>query len=370
MIIFVAFSLLYILFLLWCRYHWMHIPQVNRSTSSSLTFSVVLPVRNEEANIADLIADLQRQNYPHSWFEVILVDDGSEDETIDLAQSAFAKTDLSFQILELSERKLTGKKQAITYGVESARNEIILCTDGDCRLPATWIEAYAQLYEASGCQMVAGPVRMKGETFFTNLQAVEFGGLIGIGAASLQSGNPGMCNGANLSYRKKIFQEVGGYEGNTQIASGDDEFLLQKIFARHSNAVRFLKSKDGIVTTPAKSTMGELVSQRLRWSSKWKFHKSWYIRVMAVLAFLNYVSVFIGALQGFLFENGVLVFGSIMILRWLTAYFFVLPVSQFSDIRKPLLYSFWVEIIYPFVVIFLGIASIFGQYSWKGRRYS
>ena len=369
MIIFIALSLVYCGFLLWVRYHWGQIEASGEAGKALLTFSIVIPVRNESSNIAAILADLQSQEYPRDLYEVIVIDDDSEDGTLEIAVEALQKSTVNYRLIRLKDDGMKGKKQAISKALELAENEIILATDGDCRVGPGWIQAYADQY-TEDIQMITGPVRMVQHNFFTRLQSFEFAGLIGLGAASLQSGNPGMCNGANLSYRKSAFHEVSGYEGNHEIASGDDEFLLQKIFKIYPRGVVFLKDKRAIVSTPAKDTLAELINQRKRWSSKWKFHKSYYIKLMAIAVFFNYLVFAYMLMASFMNETSFAIFLSIFMLRAFTLSIFIKPVVVFLGIRNAIWVSLVIEIIYPFLVLFLGIASIFGHYSWKGRYYS
>ncbi len=370
MIIFIGFSLVYIGFLWWSRFHWNRISVQAPPEPKKLTFSIIIPVRNEAENISQILSDLENQQYPKDQFEVILVDDHSEDSTLKMALQYLGQSNIQYQVVSLFDFGLTGKKQAITKGVERANFEIILSTDGDCHLPASWIQSYSKMYSIGDYQMVAGPVKMCADNFFTRIQAIEFAGLVGIGASSLQSGNPGMCNGANLSYKKSAFNLVNGYEGNFQVPSGDDEFLLQKIFKLYPESVGYLKDKEGIVETSAKPTFGELISQRLRWSSKWKYHKSSYIKAMAVLLFSNYISelVALGLVLSGVYRPELFIV--IFALRWMTLYQFGVPIGRFFDHKSLFWYTLIIEIIYPFFVVFLGLASIFGHYSWKGRSYT
>lgn len=369
MIGFVAFSIVYIAFFLWARYHWHCIPDSGQyRTSRENTFSVIIPVRNESENIARLIGDLAAQQYDRDQFEVLLVDDHSEDDTVRIASETFVKTDLHYRIIRL-DGVVTGKKSAITAGVTAARNEYILTTDGDCRVGTQWIAAYSDRFQVTDDLMLCGPVKMEVRGFFTRMQALEFSGLVGVGAASLQSGNPGMCNGANLAYQKTAFLRVNGYAGNEQIPSGDDEFLLQKVFGIYHGKVSYLRDQRAIVSTPAKETLAELLNQRIRWSSKWKFHKSAFIRLMAIMVFLNYAFFLYGALAVLAGWMPLALFGAIFLLRWLAVCIFSYPITQFLAVKGVLMGSVVFEIIYPFFAVILGIASIFGKYSWKGRSY-
>lgn len=369
MIIFIAFSVIYIGFLLWIRWHWTKIKVLQATEDTDISFSVLIPIRNESENIINLLSDLKRQEYPKEQFEVIIIDDQSSDDSHQKVSDFIRSNDVDWKLISVNENDGSGKKYAITSGVSVAKNDYIITVDGDCSVGRKWLAAYATQYALHQSKMVTGPVNMRGYGLFQRLQGLEFSGLIGIGAATLRSGNPTMCNGANLSYHKATFDEVHGYQGNENIPSGDDEFLLQKIYKRYPDRVSFLKSSDAIVDTQAKMTFLDLLSQRIRWSSKWRFHKSFFIKLMAMMGFLNYLSLFMSILE--MTQNNQWVFLSIVLcLRWVALFYFSYPIAQFFSKKDVLWMSLMIEIIYPFFVIFLGIASIFGKYSWKGRHYS
>ena len=109
---------------------------------------------------------------------------------------------------------------------------------------------------------------MKKKSLFERMQTLEFGYLIGVGAAFIGNGRASTCNGANLAYRKDIFYEVGGFKGIDDLASGDDELLLQKVSARYPGKIGFLKRYEAVVFTHAKPNLKEFMRQRKRWASK------------------------------------------------------------------------------------------------------
>ena len=121
------------------------------------------------------------------------------------------------------------------------------------------------------------------------MQAVEFAGLIAIGAASIAKRSPNMCNGANIAYPKKIFYQVNGFEGYSNIASGDDEFLMHKIFALSTEPrqltgqnVYFLKNKEATVFTRPAKKLSQFIAQRKRWASKWGKYTDIKIKLLAI----------------------------------------------------------------------------------------
>ena len=87
--------------------------------------------------------------------------------------------------------------------------------------------------------MATAPVVYFARNWRAPLLDIEFASLIAIGASSLCSGFPNMCNGANLAFTKDAFNQVNGYQGYENVVSGDDEFLLYKVFKRFPTRVRF-----------------------------------------------------------------------------------------------------------------------------------
>ncbi|MBV6643535.1 MAG: glycosyltransferase [Cyclobacteriaceae bacterium] len=369
MIFFLSLSLLRILYVQLLAIMWWRIPGGKSHSTLSATFSVLIPVRNEEENIVALLQDLENQDYPQKLFEVMVIDDHSEDQTVTLVNEFIKSTALNIRVIQLDEQN--GKKAAITQGIQLANNEYILATDGDCRIPATWIKTFASRFDDhDDPNMVVAPVLMESDNLFTNMQSLEFSALIGYGGSSLQMGFAGTCNGANIGYKRAIFQEVDGYVGNEKVPSGDDEFLMFKIFNKYPGTVRFLKSPDVVVRTPAKKTLLELINQRIRWSSKWKFHKSIYVSLTAITFFIDYAMLIAAVVLAMLGLIEFTTVASVLLLRWLTEYYYISNVVRFLGGKSRWFNFLAMQIIYPVFVIFLGIASIFGIYHWKGRAYS
>ena len=196
--------------------------------------SIIIPVRNEQAGIGNLLEDIRIQSYQN--FEVIVVNDNSLDDTTDVV-SNFLLRDQRFILLPSQGN---GKKKALVTGINASRGEIIVTTDGDCRVGVDWLKTTLKYFQVSSTKMVFGGVRLQGSSFFAMVQSHEFLSLLGTAAATLWFGFPSMCNGANLAFRKGTFFEVAGYTNNLHIPSGDDEFLMRKIFKLYPHGIQFV----------------------------------------------------------------------------------------------------------------------------------
>ena len=173
-----------------------------------------------------------------------------------------------------------------------------------------------------------------------------------------------------MAYLKSAFGAVNGYNGNDQVPSGDDEFLLQKIHDRFPGGIHFMKSRDVLVSTVPKGTLMAFIQQRLRWLSKWRLRSSIWLRIASVYAFVDFVSIFLmawGVIAGWwsLWPIALLI-GA----RWLAEALYLNAATHFLEIYGCRRYFPVVSFMYPFYVLLLGFGSIFGRYSWKGRSYS
>ena len=211
---------LYFLFLLWLYVHWTRIPTFKPTPSSNTSLpllTVVIPVRNESATIVALLQDLAQQmseKEPSLSYEVIVMDDGSTDDTASLVRSFLRTSSYPLRLLSVEVPTAfqgSHKKLALRQAIDQAQGEVIVTTDGDCRVGKYWLSTVSRFFARYQPVLLAAPVTFHRETsIFGSLQTVEFASLIGAGAACLQAGYPTMCNGANLAFSRDAFYRVGG----------------------------------------------------------------------------------------------------------------------------------------------------------------
>ena len=358
----VIWSLMYVVFIVLLHNGWRAASRqrVDSTPVTKLsTISVLIPARNEEKNIASILNDLSVQDYP--LFEAIVINDHSEDRTVELARrfEPFA------QVINCEG---TGKKQALTLGVSHAKGDVIVTTDADCTLTSQWLKSVNTYFQQPELQMLVGPVTIRNNSsFFTQLQQIEFASLIGSGAATLLIGYPVLCNGANLAFRKRAFEAVGGYEGNLHVASGDDEFLMRKIHSKFRNSIKFMAQPEGIVHTGAQPDLKSLFQQRLRWASKWRNNNS----VAALLMAFFIAAVQVVTLACF-FQFAVtrqILWLIFPVIKMALNAFLLIRFSRFLKIPWSWPAFFTLELLYPVYVLLTAIAATFGNYQWKGRKY-
>ena len=345
--------------------YWFRSLSLSKENTQQLSFTVIIPVRNEESNILKLVQRLESQDFPTDKMEIIVVNDHSEDNTLDLISQYDSQVQLRIFSLTGQEK---GKKAAISLGIAHAAHDIILTTDGDCLVPPTWVSSFNRAYDER-TKLVVGPVRMTHSTLLGAIQSFDFSILIGYAASLVGMGIPSMSNGANLSYRKAVFQEVDGYTGNEQIPSGDDEFILLKIVKKYPGTIKFLKDTGAVVSTVPKDDFNALLNQRVRWLSKWTLHKNPKIMVSVVVILIDNLAMILGML-GMLFGFLPLWIGLVLIARLVTKGIFSAQTNKILQGKTNWLAVIIYEFVYPFYVLLLSFASIFGHYTWKGRKYA
>ncbi|GAA4437137.1 glycosyltransferase [Pontibacter saemangeumensis] len=353
------------------RSAWQELPVSDAPASyiPDVRLSVIIPVRNEAENILLLLQDLERQLYPKELLEVLVVDDHSEDRTVELVNEYKAGSTMSIRVLQLHDYPaMQLKKAAVQKGVELAQGELLVFTDGDCRVGPEWLRQYAYLYRLQQPYFISGPVSFHNTaTLFEKMQLVEFSSLIGIGGASIGLGKPNMCNGANLAYRKDVFNSVAGFSGNEGIASGDDEFLLHKVHEQYPGKVAFLKNPESIVYTDARKTLISFVWQRVRWASKWQSYQSLEVQLVAVAVFLVNFLLFLAIALVISGSMPLWIFIGAYISKFAVDFLFLKQVLGFLGKRRYLWYMLPLQLVYVPYVVFTGACGLLGRYRWKGR---
>lgn len=355
---------LYLMMLIAITNTWAGIEPLKKG-EREFNVSVIVPFRNEARHLERLVSALERQS--HSSFEVIFINDHSSDTSLELLATLLSAVSFSYKQESLDET--SGKKAAISRGVQLSQGEVILTTDADCVFGKDWVQEMSLPFADGSIQMISGPVKLMGQSLFQKWQQMEFSMLIATGAAGIAWQKPSMANGANLAYRKSVFEEVNGFAGVDAIASGDDELLLMKVQQRHPGSIRFLKHTNALVCTEALEYWSDFRDQRLRWASKWRFGKRKAAMTGAIAVFVFNLSVLILPVLAGL---GLLTWGQAGLFflgRLLLEAFLVLMLNRFFRSKLSVVALLLHQILYPFYAIYFGVAANFGNFHWKGRSY-
>ncbi|MBI4530929.1 MAG: glycosyltransferase [Candidatus Latescibacteria bacterium] len=385
--------------------------------------SVVLAARNEERCIADCLTDLTHQTYPPDRYEIIIVNDGSNDRTAEIV-GACAREHGNVRLLQAPDpvdRGLSPKKNALDTGIREARGEIILTTDADCRIPPTWIDGIVRCFQPDvgvviGFSQIGSPHEKS--SLLERLQALDFLALMSAAAGSANVGIPLAASGQNFAYRRRVFEEVGGFTRIGRRVSGDDVLFLQVVRRQTTWRVAFAGSKETFTTTTGQKTVRGFIEQRKRWASngiyQYQLNKPFFTYIVAVfvmnLLLLTVVpytlidwglstSHFPSSNFGFRISDfgysppqssitipqpihfqRSLLSSLFSIQRWVTPIWcLVLKIGVDLAVilrgailfeRRDLLRVFplWTILQIPYIVV-VGITGTIGQFMWKGRRY-
>ncbi len=343
--------------------------------SLPIPVSVIIAVRNEEEGIIELLQDINKQDYPHTCLEVIVINDHSTDRTASLVTAYMAEANYLLHLLNLSEYlpdplpQNNYKKKAIELAVGMATGKLIITTDGDCRVGEKWISTIACAFTKMDAKVVSGLVTFYGEkNLFEKLQTIEFASLVASGAAALALGIPVMCNGANMAYSREAFLEVGGYANTASTASGDDIFLLQKIDETYPGKSLFLKSKEAIVYTRAKENWSEFLQQRKRWAGKWNSYQDKRTTYLAIFIFISNFSLLAALVLMMPGYYPLSMFLIQIIIKFSVEFVFLTSVLRYLNKQQFIGLIILLQCIYFLYVSFFGLLSQKKGYSWKGRN--
>lgn len=327
--------------------------------STRITFSIVVPFRNEATNINTLLSSFQGLNYHHDDFEIILVNDHSED---DFHISNF---DLPITLLHVTQKSLSPKKTAIELAIQHSKMDWIVTTDADCLVPSEWLLKLSVFIQQTSAEMVAGPVFFQQENnFLADFQQIEMVSLQAVTIGSFNFKNPFMCNGANFAYSKTFFNVLNGFKGNEQLASGDDVFLLQKAVKAFPEKVQFMKEANFYVTTKCAQTWKSLFYQRIRWAGKSTAYSSFIGKMTAIVVFTTNITFIIAVV--FLFFGKIEAL-PILISKGVIDVVLAFQTAKFYQIRLKHLFATY--LLYPFFSTTVAFWSLFGSFEWKGRHY-
>ena len=346
--------------------------------------TVIVPARDEAGSISACLDSIFAGDYPDDRFEVLVVDDLSRDATPDLVRRAMQRYNRTLATAGLDEgddvprlrlipmpenedRARAHKKRAIEKGIEHARGAIILTTDADCTVPPHWMRRMTATFDDETA-LVSGPVLYPTGSATANVAALEFLGLVAVGAGAIGIGRPNLCNGANVAYRRDVFDALGGFAGIDHLTSGDDELLMQKIAYTTDWRVRFCPAPDAAVLTEAPDSIRAFFEQRRRWASKGAHYPH-----PALIALIGAIYTFYVALLG-----GLIALPFVPGLTLLVLAGFALKAIPEAALlgaacrhvgrSRLMAYFLPAQFLHLPYIVAMGAAGALGGYEWKGRQ--
>lgn len=330
--------------------------------------SIIISARNEEEQIEKCLGQFTKQTCPTSQFELILIDDASEDDTFSKAQAFLESSRLDYTLIR--QREHYGKKHNIALGIGKAKGSVIVTSDADVVFRySTWLDTIASYFKIYHPEMLVMPVDFEPDHRPTTVfQIVENTALTAITAGYTGLQKPFMCNGANLAFQKSAYEEAGGYRSHAHIASGDDVFLLEDIKKVNPKGIHYLFSRELIARTIPQPDIMALLRQRLRWTSKTK-HNSSALNLLAGLIVMLANLLFLALVVAILKKSWIIPYLSIFVAAKFVFDFLLLFLA--SDFLGRIRYLGWFlpfESIYWIYAFVIGISSFFIKPSWKGKK--
>lgn len=372
----------YLALMLFYVEEWHDIPEFEaKSISRKTTVSIIIPARNESNNIITCLNAVLNQNYPSNLFEVIVVDDFSEDDTFTKAKSIVSNQVRVYQLEHLlaNDKDFASyKKKAIEKAIDQSSADLIITIDADVVMGAKWLRSIVAFYEQTDSLIMAAPVMFHSKnTFLNHFQVLDFCGMMVTTGAVIESNSGSMCNGANLAYKRNAFHYVNGFEGNDKLGSGDDVFLMHKINLAFKGSCRFVKCKAATVYTDAQPSIKNFFSQRQRWASKNKNFKDRKINAQLVLvlaANLAIVYNFCLALVTFILNSGnfkayCILFCITFIIKCLADFIYLYTGAIYFNKQSSLYWFLPAQVTHILYISTIGVLGNFLNYNWKGRRF-
>jgi cellulose synthase/poly-beta-1,6-N-acetylglucosamine synthase-like glycosyltransferase len=342
----------------------------NNDAKPKTYFAIVVPFRNESTNLPQLLESIKNLDYPKTLFEIILVDDFSEDDSVkQIYNWRMQNGEFHTTLLENVQLSNSPKKDAITRAIPIIKNEWIITTDADCVVPEHWLLTLDNYIQSHDVSMIVGAVSYDSKkSFLHHFQQLDLLSLQGTTIGSFGLGLGFMCNGANFCYTKSLFQQLNGFIGNNAMSSGDDVFLVQKAMERFPEKVYYLKSKSNIVHTKPLDNWKSLFQQRMRWASKTSSYQSVFGKDLAIIVFGGNLAMIIGLVLLVVEKISTNHFALLFLVKFVFDFILLRKTNSFFS-KKRMHFLILSSLLYPFFCVSVALFSLFGKYEWKGRRF-
>ncbi|MBD0830880.1 glycosyltransferase family 2 protein [Aestuariibaculum sediminum] len=338
--------------------------------SPETKFSVIIPFRNEALNLPALLNSVTELKYPNDAFEIILIDDESEDNSIEIIENFRKNTALNIKLFKSERQSGSPKKDAITLAMSHAAYEWIITTDADCILPEHWLNTFDAFILKTNSECVVGPVNYIAQNNFLNtFQRLDFLSLQGVTIGAFGIKSPLLCNGANLAYKKTLFNRLDGFNGNLDTASGDDIFFLEKALKHDAKKVNYLKNEDAIVLTNTQYSWQNLINQRIRWAAKTSAYKNGFSKFTGFVVIVTNMLLLVSLLFALTGITSSKTLTYLLLIKFSIDLYLINLTAEFFKDKSVMKFYVFGFLVYPFFCVYVGIASIFTSYNWKGRRF-
>ncbi len=215
--------------------------------------SVVIPSYNEEKNISSCLGSVFSSNYPKQNLEVIVVDDGSTDNTINIVKK--------YSNVKLLKQKHLGKVEALNYGIKKSSRELVVTIDADTVLDKNCIRDLAAPFSNKIIAATSGNNHVKNKnSIIGTFQNIEyhFSNLIRISFSTVFD-NGIWFSGSLACYRKSAIKRTGYFKKDTMAEDQDIALELKRA------GYKTLNVSTAVGHTIVPDNVKDLYIQRSRW---------------------------------------------------------------------------------------------------------
>ncbi len=339
----------------------------NKSNQVYTSFTILVAFRNEERNLPNLVSSLLALNYPTSSFEVIFINDHSNDASVTQLK-ALINEHANFKMLELPKDSF-GKKAALTLGVQHAQYEFIITTDADCVVNEKWLQSYHAYLTNHTVDAVIGSVAIATQnSYLAKFQYYDFMALQAVSLAMANLNKPILCNGANFCYSKATFLKVDGFSGNENQPSGDDVLLLEKM-VNTQHKIGQLLDADNLVLTQAVNKLKPFVQQRKRWFNKTKYTSSILQKILGVLLLIVNISLLSIFILSILFPSLLTSFLMLFLIKISIDFFLIFEFAKKLKLPFCTTDFLLISLFYPIGLVYFLAYLTNSKMTWKQRNY-
>lgn len=327
-----------------------------RSINTLKGLSVLIPFRNEEKNLPELLASFENFKSLPFPYEIIFIDDHSTDQS----ETTIGRSE-NFRFIR-SDKK--GKKFAIQKGVKAVQHPWILTLDADILINRT-LASLLETTDVSQAKMLLftlRPVRRKG--FIAAFFDLEFLALQGIGIGLADKGHPVLSNGACLLFEKKAFLEVDEKRTDYHIASGDDIFGMNAIAEKYGSQSIKVASTYPAVDVSFPDAFLDLFSQRSRWIAKTMDVPNEKYQILAIcMGFVHLLPL--GVLISLSLGGNWIDAVSLLFIKWVGEWILFVIVTKHYERRDLLFYLPFAQLLYPFYTFALIVSGMLKKIQFK-----
>lgn len=326
--------------------------------------SVVISARNEYHNLLQNLESILKQDYPD--FEVIVVNHASTDETkyfLEEMKGRFSK--LKTVQIDRDLNFFSGKKFPLSIGIKSAKNDILILTDADCKPVSTkWIDNIASNYTNESTEVVLGYGPYNKSKGFVNMLIRYDTVMVATQYLSYALiGLPYMGVGRNLSYRKSLFIKNKGFISHYKIPSGDDDLFINSVAT--SRNCRIDISSEGFMYSEAKSSFKEWYQQKIRHLSTGKVYKNKFKFLLGLFS-ISQLFFFLGFIILAINLNLPQIVFPVFLMRFFTQFIVNKKIAEKLQEGRLYLFSPVLEVFYVIIIpVFTLISITRKKVSWK-----